>query len=184
VELAQVNIARLRYPVDAPELADFVAALGRINALAERSAGYVWRHPTDFGHLSGAELLGDPAVVINLSVWQTYEHLHEFTYRSAHAEFVRRRSRWFAPMPRPATVLWWLPAGTRPTPEQAVARLRLLHRYGPSPQAFTPRRRFDPQGRPVSRRGRAGSVGAPGDGQPESERDHGAAAHGAQSHTR
>jgi Domain of unknown function (DUF3291) len=151
VELAQVNVARLRYPVDAPELSDFTAALARINALAERSPGFVWRHPTDFGHLSGAELLDDPAIVINLSVWRTYEHLHDFTYRSAHAGFVRRRSQWFTQVPQPATALWWLPAGTRPTPGQAVARLRLLQRYGPGPQAFTPRRRFTPHGLRVAR---------------------------------
>jgi hypothetical protein len=150
--LAQLNIARLRHPVDAPELRVFATALGRMNALAERSAGFVWRHPTDFGHLSGAELLDDPAIVLNLSVWRTYEHLHEFTYRSAHADFVKRRSQWFTQLPQPTTVLWWVPAGTRPTPAEAVARLRLARRYGSTPQAFTVRRRFTAEGHPVPRR--------------------------------
>jgi hypothetical protein len=177
--LAQVNIGRLRYPIDAPELREFTAALAHINALAERATGFVWRHPTDFGHLSGAELLDDPAVVINLSVWQTYEHLHEFTYRSAHASFVRRRSQWFTRMPQPTTALWWVPAGTRPTPAEAVARLHLLRRYGPAPQAFTLRRRFTPEGHPAPRRAGT-SVRATGDGQPESERDHGTTTDGAE----
>ncbi|HSK98450.1 MAG TPA: DUF3291 domain-containing protein [Euzebyales bacterium] len=179
-QLAQINIGRLRYPVDAPQLREFSAALAHINALAERADGFVWRHPTDFGHLSGAELLGDPATVINLSVWRTYEHLHAFTYRSAHGAFVRRRSRWFTQLPQPTTALWWVPAGTRPTPAEAVARLRMLRRYGPTPQAFTVRRRFTPQGRPAPKRGGT-SIRPAGDGQPESQRDHGAPADGAES---
>ena len=105
--------------------------LAHINALAERAAGFVWRHPTDFGRLSGAELIDDPATVINLSVWRTYEHLHAFTYRSAHAAFVRRRSQWFTQLPQPTTALWWVLAGTRPTPAEAAARLRVLRRTAP-----------------------------------------------------
>jgi hypothetical protein len=82
-----------------------------------------------------------------LSVWQTYQHLHEFTYRSAHMHYLRRRNEWFDEIQGPVTALWWTPHGHRPTPTQALARLRYLRRYGPSPQAFTVRARFDPTGR-------------------------------------
>ena len=150
--LAQVNVARLRHPPGSPQLRGFTAALADINALAERSPGFVWRPPTGDGHLDGGELLGDPLLFVNLSVWERYEDLHQFTYRSAHAGFVKRRSQWFLPMAPPTTALWWVPTGLTPTPEQAVARWRHLRRYGPTPQAFGLRRRFDADGRPEPRR--------------------------------
>lgn len=149
--LAQVNIGRLRYPVGSPRLREFTAALARINGLAERSPGFVWRHPTGGGHVDGGELLDDPLLFINVSVWQSYEHLHDFTYRTVHGHYVRRQREWFLPMPPPTTALWWTPVGERPSLDQAIARLRLLRRYGPAPQAFTLRRRFDPHGRPEPR---------------------------------
>jgi hypothetical protein len=156
-QLGQINVARLRYPIGAPQLREFTAALARINAVAEQSTGFVWRYPTDFGHLGGGELLDDPSLVINLSVWQSYDHLHAFTYRSAHGHFVRRRAEWFAQMSPPTTALWWVTAGHQPTPAEAVARLRHLRRYGPTARAFTVRRRFLPDGRPEPRRARGGA---------------------------
>ena len=47
--LAQLNVARLRAPLDDPLIADFVDNLERVNALGERSPGYVWRLQTDEG---------------------------------------------------------------------------------------------------------------------------------------
>lgn len=90
-------------------------------------------------------------VIINLSVWVSYQHLHDFTYRSRHGHFVRRRVEWFLPPSPPATALWWTPAGEPPTPEHGLARLTHLRRYGPTPKAFTVRRRFLPDGTPDRR---------------------------------
>lgn len=144
--LAQINVARLRFAVDEPRMAEFAAAFDELNALAERSPGFVWRWPADGGHLSGAELLHDPLVIINLSVWAGYEYLHRFTYRGRHGHFVRRRAEWCTLLPGPHTALWWVSADRYPTPEQAVARLAHLRRYGPTPKAFTVRTRFTASG--------------------------------------
>ena len=46
-ELAQLNIALMKEPLESPGMADFVANLDRINALAESSPGFVWRLQTD-----------------------------------------------------------------------------------------------------------------------------------------
>ena len=43
MHLAQLNIARMLAPIDSPVMADFVANLERINALAEAHEGFVWR---------------------------------------------------------------------------------------------------------------------------------------------
>ena len=137
--LAQANLSLLRHPPTAPQVAEYVAALARINHLADRAPGFVWRERTPVSD--------DERLVLNLSVWKAYRPLHEYTYRSAHGHFVRRRHEWFDQVPQPSTVLWWIPADTRPTVEDGLARLAHLRRHGPSPKAFSLRVRFDADGR-------------------------------------
>ena len=152
--LAHANIARLRAPLDVPEVGDFVAGLDPVNRLAETSPGFVWRLPSEAGHLGVDAVWADERVLANVSVWEDYASLHDFVYRSAHARFLRNARRWFEPLPGATTVLWWIAAGERPSLDDALARLRLLNRYGPTPRAFSPRRQFDADGRPVRRRSR------------------------------
>src|SRR4051812_24996970 len=139
--LAQVNVARPRADLSSAVMAEFLAALEPINRLADASPGFVWRLRSAEAH--GATFLpeGDRSWFVNLSVWTSYRQLHQFVYRSGHGAYLRRRSRWFLPSPQPTTALWWINGETRPTVEQALARLRHLQRYGPSPQAFSVRRR-------------------------------------------
>lgn len=61
--LAQVNIGRLKAPIDAPETADFVANLDRINALAEAQAGFVWRLTGDGDDATDVAAFDDPAML-------------------------------------------------------------------------------------------------------------------------
>jgi hypothetical protein len=142
--LAQANLSRLAHPPDSPRVAGYTAALDRINHLADRAPGFVWRLRTPVSD--------DPRLVLNVSVWTSYLPLHEYTYRSAHGHFVRRRHEWFELIAQPSTVLWWVPDGTRPTPADALARLRHLQRYGPSARAFSLRIRFDAEGNRERRR--------------------------------
>ncbi|SHF50543.1 protein of unknown function [Jatrophihabitans endophyticus] len=151
-QLAQANVARLRHPVGDPRVAGFVAALDRVNHLADHAPGFVWRHVAEHGHVAVSD--EDPLVVLNISVWRDYPALHAFTYRSHHGHFTRRRAEWFERLPQPSTVLWWVAAGTHPTPADALARLAHLRRHGPTPSAFSLRARFDGSGRPERRRGR------------------------------
>ena len=39
--LAQVNVGRLRAPLDSPQLAGFVAELDPVNALADAAPGFI-----------------------------------------------------------------------------------------------------------------------------------------------
>ena len=153
MHLAQVNVSRLTFDHDSPAAHRFVAAVSEVNALAEASPGFVWRYrAAGGGHVSFADAIGDPRLVLNLSVWQTYEQLHDFTYRTVHRGLLRHRAIWFDQVPGPSTALWWVPVGEEPTPEHALVRLQYLRRYGPSPRAFGVLRRFDESGRPVRRR--------------------------------
>jgi len=141
--LAQLNIARLRAPVDSPELADFVANLDRINALAESAPGYVWRLQDETGNATGFRPFGDDCIV-NLSVWEDVASLGDYAFRSGHVEIMRRRREWFVPMEEAYAVLWWLPRGHRPGVLEAHERLGHLRAHGPSPHAFTFKTSYPP----------------------------------------
>lgn len=140
-ELAQLNIARLAAPLDSPQLADFVANLDRINALAEQSPGYVWRLETEDGNATTLRPFGDDYLV-NMSVWKDVESLHHYVYKSAHVDIMRRRKEWFERMREVYTVLWWVPAGHRPTIAEAKTKLEVLRAKGPSDEAFTFKKPF------------------------------------------
>jgi hypothetical protein len=141
--LAQFNIGRLRAPVDDPALADFVANLDPINALADATPGFVWRLQTEDGNATAIRPFpGDDLMAINMSVWESMEALAEYVYRSAHTAFLRRRSEWFERLREVYLVLWWIPAGVLPTVEEALARLDHLRTFGPTPEAFTFRQPF------------------------------------------
>jgi hypothetical protein len=147
-QLAQLNIARLRAPLDSPELAAFVAALDPVNALADESPGFVWRLQTDEGNATSIQAFDDEMLIVNMSVWESPEALREFVYRSDHRKVLARRRAWFERMADAFLVLWWVPSGHEPTVEEAVQRLELLQDGGPSPKAFTFRSLFPaPDGR-------------------------------------
>lgn len=144
--VAQVNVARALAPMDSEVMADFVARLAEINALGDGSPGFVWRLQGAGG--TSVELAGgdDPLYVVNLTVWESIEALYDFTYRSEHKTVFKRRFDWFERFGRPSTCLWWIPAGTTPTVEDAERRLTLLHELGPTPEAFTFKERFPAPG--------------------------------------
>lgn len=142
-ELAQLNIAIMKAPLESPRMADFVANLDRINALAESSPGFVWRLKTEEGNATALRPLGEDTLV-NVSVWKDVDSLSRYVYRSAHVEVMRRRKEWFERMREAWVVLWWVPRGHRPTVSEAVAKLELLRAVGPSKGAFTFRQAFLP----------------------------------------
>jgi len=140
-ELAQLNIGIAAAPLDSPQMADFMNSLDRINALAEASPGFVWRLQTEEGNATALRPLGDETMV-NMSVWKDVASLNAYVYRSAHVEIMRRRKEFFKPIDKAVLVLWWVPAGYRPSTEEAFAKLELLRAKGPTPEAFTFRKTF------------------------------------------
>lgn len=140
-ELAQLNIAVMKEPLESPGMADFVANLDRINALAEATPGFVWRLQSDAGNATDFRPLGE-STLVNMSVWKDVESLNGYVYKSAHAEIMRRRHEWFEKMKEVFVVLWWIPTGHRPTIEEAIAKLERLRAHGPTEEAFTFRKAF------------------------------------------
>ena len=140
--LAQANIGRAVAPMDHPALAEFMALLDPINALAEETPGFVWRLKSDSGNATDIPVNGDPRVILNMSVWESADALFDFVYRSRHAPLLARRREWFEKPDRLHMVLWWVEAGHRPTVAEALARLDLLAELGPTPDAFAFKQRF------------------------------------------
>ncbi len=142
--LAQLNIAEPRAPLESPVMADFVANLDRINALAEASPGFVWRLVDDDGaNATGLRPFGEQTLV-NLSVWTDLASLRAFVFASAHAPILSRRREWFQRMDAASMVLWWVSAGHRPSSAEAKERLDHLRQHGPTVSAFTFRDPFAP----------------------------------------
>jgi hypothetical protein len=143
-ELAQLNIGIIKGPMDSPIMADFAANLERINALADQSPGFMWRLQTEEGDATSIRPFEDENLLVNMSVWRDVESLNKFVYRSAHVDIMRRRREWFELMREAFLVLWWVPAGHRPSIAEAVARLEVLRSKGPTAEAFTFRQAFPP----------------------------------------
>lgn len=144
--LAQVNIARLRAPMESALLADFVAALEPINALADGAPGFVWRLQTEDGDATALRVFDDEMMIVNLSVWESVDALADFVYRSDHLSVLRRRNEWFHQLGQAVMALWWVPAAHLPTVDEAKARLRHLDEHGPTAEAFTFRAPFPAPG--------------------------------------
>ena len=142
MHLAQLNVGRLRAPMDDPTIDDFRTNLEPVNALAEASPGYVWRLQDDSGNATGIKLFDDDLEIVNLTVWESIEALADFTYRSGHVELLRRRREFFEAPTQSILCLWWISEGTIPTVEEALARLEHLRAHGPTPTAFTFRHPF------------------------------------------
>jgi len=145
--LAQVNVSRLLAPLDSERLRPFVERLERVNAAADATPGFVWRLQTDDGDATAVRVFDDAEMIVNLTVWESLDALREFAYRDAlHVEVLRRRREFFTRDEEATLALWWIEAGTLPTVGDAETRLTLLRAIGPSPDAFTFKRRFLPPG--------------------------------------
>ena len=136
MHLAELNIARLNQPIDHPDIADFVDNLDRINGLAERMPGFVWRFKDESGNATNVQAFEDPMLIANISVWETPEDLERFVWGTIHRKFYERQDEWFQKMTSHHFVMWWVEEGHLPDLAEAKARLKHLQDYGPTEEAF------------------------------------------------
>ena len=147
--LAQLNVGTARGATDSQVMAGFMAGIETVNALADAAPGFVWRLADGDGPGATALRPCGPDLMVNMSVWQTMAALRDFVYRNGpHLDYMRRRREWFHRMTDHHLVLWWIPAGHIPSLSQALSRLELLRRDGPSPLAFSFREPYDPPAEP------------------------------------
>jgi hypothetical protein len=143
LHIAQLNIARATAPLDSPLLAEFMAALDPVNALADSAPGFVWRLQTEDGNATSVRAFDDDRIIVNMSVWESIDALASFVYRSDHIAVMRRRREWFERVVV-HMVLWWVPPGHEPSVAEAQERLEHLDLHGPTAYAFTFKWRYLP----------------------------------------
>jgi hypothetical protein len=136
MHLAELNIARLKHPLDDPRVADFVNNLDRVNGIADKMPGFVWRLKDEGGNATAIRIVDDPLVIVNLTVWESVQALETFVFRTVHSHFYKRRAEWFEVMDKPFVVMWWVEPGHRPSLAEAAARLNDMTDSGPSERAF------------------------------------------------
>ncbi len=145
--LAQINIGRLKHPVDDPRVAEFMENLDAINEIAEQSPGFVWRLKDDSGNATAIRAFDDELILPNLTVWESIDRLKDYVFKTDHARFLRRRRDWFLPMDDlPVLTMWWIPAGHTPSLEEAKERIGHLAEHGPTERAFSFHPTFEPRG--------------------------------------
>ncbi len=137
MKLAQLNIALAKYPLDAPEIKEFVDNLELVNGIAESSEGFVWRLKDESGDATNIQAFDDPNMIVNISVWDSVDSLKNFMFRTHHRDFMRRKGDWFHRLPEDTYVLWWIEEDHIPTLEEAIERLEHLREIGDTPYAFT-----------------------------------------------
>jgi hypothetical protein len=143
--IAQVNLGRIRYPTDDARMHGFMSRLDDINALADRSPGFVWRLQTNEGNATYFRPYPeDDRILLNMSVWETVEALRHYVYRTAHAEIMRHREEWFEKFAGVYLALWWVPVGHIPGIDEAKKRVAYLDAHGPTEFAFNFKRIFEP----------------------------------------
>jgi len=143
--IAQINIGRVKAPLEDPVMAGFLSRLDEINALADRSPGFVWRLQTSEGNATYFRPYEhDDRILLNMSVWDSVEALQHYVYDTMHAELLRQRRDWFERFAGVYVALWWVPAGHIPGIDEAKKRLAHLETHGPTEFAFTFKQIFPP----------------------------------------
>ena len=134
--LAQLNVARAVDDLASQRMAHFVSALDVVNAVAERSPGFVWRLKGEGSSAIDIKVTDDARFIVNMSVWETPAHLEHFVWNTIHKRVYAKKAKWFEAMATPHFVMWWVGRAHRPTPEEAMARLAHLTANGPTAHAF------------------------------------------------
>ncbi|WP_075342574.1 DUF3291 domain-containing protein [Tenacibaculum agarivorans] len=137
--LAQYNIIKLKDELNSPIVKEFRDFLAPVNLLAEESEGFIWRLKDEGGE-SATDLetpYEDKLIFINMSVWENYEFLKEYTYKTVHSYFLKSRKKWSNEIEGHKAVMWYVEKGHIPTVTEAKAKLDELNQNGSSPNAFS-----------------------------------------------
>ncbi|MGL4404995.1 MAG: DUF3291 domain-containing protein [Notoacmeibacter sp.] len=133
--IAQLNFSVWKIDDTSDAAAPFNDNLARMNALAERSEGFIWRFK-DENNTTGITVLGGPETILTLSVWQSAKHLEAFAFNTVHRKIYERKAEWFAKLQSHHLVMWNIEAGHLPTLDEAKERLDHLDKHGNTDFAF------------------------------------------------
>ena len=137
--LAEFNFGTLKYDWDDPRVADFADNLDLVNGLAARSPGFVWRLPDEEMEAAQVDAQGvfaNPRTASTLSVWEDFDSLSHFVWKTIHKKFYDRRREWYDAEGNGNLVLWWVDKGQFPTVQEGMERHSHLVANGDSDFAF------------------------------------------------
>lgn len=138
--IAQMNMGYLLHPHGDLRIAEFEDNSDRVNAVADRSKGFIWRlqgEGYDLPENDTGALFGRPAVALaTLSTWESYEDFEHFVHKTIHGQFIDRRAEWFEHVDGPSYVIWPIKNGHIPSLTEGKAKLLQLRSDGPSPEAY------------------------------------------------
>ncbi|MCR9149615.1 MAG: DUF3291 domain-containing protein [Rhodobacteraceae bacterium] len=135
-----MNMGYLLHPPGDPRIAGFENNTDRVNAVADRSRGFVWRlkgEDLDLPRNDAGRLFGRPDVALaTLSVWESFEDFERFVHNTVHGRFLARRAEWFEPMDVASHVIWPVKAGHVPDLIEGKEKLVSLRENGPTDAAY------------------------------------------------
>lgn len=134
--IGQFNVARARWDFDDARMKPFFDAVPMMNALAERSPGFVWRKVDDSEVMALPFFVEDRRLTLTLSVWDSVESLRHFTWNTLHKKFRLRTHEWFEKLDEAYVVMWPIADDHRPDGPEAIERLKELRRTGPTESVF------------------------------------------------
>ena len=102
--------------------------LDRVNAIAERSPGFVWRLKDESNNATALRPFDDPNMVVNMSVWESVEALERFVWATVHKQFYDRKGDWFEKLAEPHFVMWPIRGGHIPGPRRGQGEARASSR--------------------------------------------------------
>ncbi len=140
MHLAEFNFGTLAYPWGDPRISGFETAVAQVNAIGERSPGFVWRMPDDVMDAAQNDPQGAlahrPNTASTLSVWDGPAALYHFVTRTVHARIMKGAPDWFVSGDSGHLVCWWVAEGTEPSVAEGLARWHDLQRHGDTEKTF------------------------------------------------
>lgn len=144
-QIAEINVARMKgTDINDPVMKEFAENLDKVNAIAEKSDGFIWRLKEENNNATGLHPYKDEQVIINISLWESIEALEKFMYKTFHSEFLKRRREWFQAYGKVYAAMWWTPCGHYPTMQDAIGKLAELQSNGSSEKVFDFKNKFLP----------------------------------------
>ncbi len=134
MNIAQVNIAKLRYDKESEQVLEFTSNIEIINNLAEQSEGYIW-HLRESN--SGANYYQCNLMLVNISIWRSVTDFKKFIYNSEHLYFIKNQSYWFTKITGRNYAIWHTKKFSNISVEEGIKRLDSLNKYGPNKYAFS-----------------------------------------------
>lgn len=134
--IAQMNWGRMLRPPDHPSMQEFTDSLAPIYTDAEGHEGFVWRISDDEAGRQLQSLGFDLQTSATISIWDNVGALYDYTFKSRHGEYLKRRHEWFDNVSGPQLVIWPVESDHRPDFQEAFDRLAYLTEYGPTDYAY------------------------------------------------